>query len=107
MSHVKLNASAQKQKRAGRDLQYSGTKSKVGGNLKVQKRTNSISKSPNKSFYPEQALIDEIASKNGITIKPYDVTMSANRDVTPAKLANDPQYVELKSILEENIQLTH
>lgn len=74
-----------KEKRESRDLAYSGTRSKVRGNMKSIERA---SRSPVKKIYPEQSMVDSLGLEKSIEVTNLSVIIKGN--MSPVRLAKDP-----------------
>ena len=94
VSSVKLNADYMSQKRRSRDLAYSGTKSRIKGNMKSLERAKTNSVSPTKRAGPEHSLIEDLGLEKSIEVTDVNVTIRGT--ISPIRLQKDPQYQELR-----------
>ena len=101
---VKKNASKQRTKRESRDMAYSGTRSRVRGNMKSIERAKNVSHSPVKRYGPEHSFIEGMANEMSVSVT--DLTVTVKGEYSPVRLHKDPQYIELRKQMEENIELT-
>ena len=91
---MKLNADYLSQKRRSRDLAYSGTKSRIKGNMKSLERAKTNSVSPTKRAGPEHSLIEGLGLEKSIEVTDVNVTIRGT--ISPIRLQKDPQYQELR-----------